>query len=92
MPDPKLWQYYKADAGAPIKEKILKVFSNMRLATKSDGPYTRSQADLKRRMGQDIQADDKGLVKIMNQVDDQLKEVARGAELWSFLNIYKMQN
>jgi hypothetical protein len=81
LPDPKLWQYYKADAGAPIKEKILKVFSNMRLATKSDGPYTRSQADLKRRMGQDIQADDKGLVKIMNQVDDQLKEVARGADV-----------
>ena len=81
LPDPKLWQYYKAEAGAPIKEKILKIFSDIRLATKSDGPYTRSQADLYRRMGQDIQADDKGIVKIMNQMDDQFKEIAKGGDI-----------
>ena len=81
LPDPKLWQYYKAEAGAPIKEKVLKIFSDIRLATKSDGPYTRSQADLYRRMGQDIQGDDKSLVKIMNQIDDQFKEVAKGGDI-----------
>lgn len=81
LPDPKLWQYYKAEAGAPILERVLKIFSDMRLATKSDGPYTRSQADMYRRMGQDIQADDKGLVKIMNQIDNQFKEVAKGGDI-----------
>ena len=81
LPDPKLWQYYKAEAGAPIKERVLKIFSDMRLATKSDGPYTRSQSDLYRRMGQDIQADDKGIVKIMNQMDNQFKEIAKGGDI-----------
>ena len=81
LPDPKLWKYYKAEAGAPIKERVLKIFSDMRLATKSDGPYTRSQSDMYRRMGQDIQGDDKGLVKIMNQIDDQFKEVAKGGDI-----------
>jgi len=81
LPDPKLWQYYKAEAGAPIKEKVLKILSDMRLATKSDGPYTRSQSDLYRRMGQDIQADDKGIVKIINQMDDHFKEIAKGGDI-----------
>ena len=81
LPDPKLWKYYKAEAGAPIKEKILKILSDMRLATKSDGPFMINQAEMKRALGQNIQADDKGIVKIMNQVDDQFKEIAKGGDI-----------
>ena len=69
IPDPKDWKYYSTNASAPLKERILKRIDNIKNAFKSDGPLSASDADKLRNYENAVQADEKGLVKIMNQVD-----------------------
>jgi hypothetical protein len=81
IPDPKEWINYSTNASAPLKERILKRIDNIKNAFKSDGPLTASQAEELRNYQNAVQSDEKGLVKIMNQVDNQFKEIAKGADV-----------
>jgi len=81
IPDPKDWKFYSTDANAPLKERLLKKLDNVKNAFKSDGPISISQAEDLRTYENLVQKDEKGLVKIMNQIDDQFKEIAKGADL-----------
>jgi hypothetical protein len=81
LPDPKKWEYYKNEPGAPIKERILKYIDDTKKSLQSDGYYTSSQAEMQRRMTQAIQTKDKSVTKVMNQLDSQFKEIAKGADV-----------
>ena len=81
LPDPKLWKFYGTDANATLKEKLLKKIDNAKNALKSDGPISTSQAEDLRAWENTVQASEKGLVKIMNQIDNQFKEIAKGADI-----------
>ena len=64
-----------------MKERLLKKLDNVKNAFKSDGPISISQAEDLRTYENLVQKDEKGLVKIMNHIDDQFKEIAKGADL-----------
>ena len=81
IPDPKDWKFYSTDMNAPFKERLLKRLDNYKNAFKSDGPLSISQADELRKVEGFVQRDEKGLVKIMNQIDNQFKEIAKGADV-----------
>ena len=81
IPDPKDWKFYSTDMNAPFKEKLLKRLDNYKNAFKSDGPLSISQADELRKVEGLVQTDEKGLIKIMNQIDNQFKEIAKGADV-----------
>ena len=81
IPDPKDWKFYSTDMNAPFKERLLKRLDNYKNAFKSDGPLSISQADELRKVEGLVQTDEKGLVKIMNQIDNQFKEIAKGADV-----------
>ena len=81
LPDPKLWKFYGTEANATLKEKLLKKIDNAKNALKSDGPISASQAEDLRAWENTVQASEKGLVKIMNQIDNQFKEIAKGADI-----------
>jgi len=81
IPDPKDWKFYSTDMNAPFKERLLKRLDNYKNAFKSDGPLSISQADELRKVEGFVQRDEKGLVKIMNQIDNQFKEIAKGADI-----------
>ena len=81
LPDPKLWKFYGTEANATLKEKLLKKIDNAKNALKSDGPLSASQAEDLRAWENTVQASEKGLVKIMNQIDNQFKEIAKGADI-----------
>ena len=81
IPDPKNWKFYSTDMNAPFKERLLKRLDNYKNAFKSDGPLSISQADELRKVEGFVQRDEKGLVKIMNQIDNQFKEIAKGADI-----------
>jgi hypothetical protein len=81
IPDPKDWKFYSTDMNAPFKERLLKRLDNYKNAFKSDGPLSISQAEELRKVEGLVQTDEKGLVKIMNQIDNQFKEIAKGADV-----------
>ena len=81
IPDPKEWKFYSTSSNAPLLERLLKRFDNIKNAFKSDGPISASQADELRQYENLVQKDEKGLVKIMNQIDNQFKEIAKGADV-----------
>ena len=81
IPDPKDWKFYSTDMNAPFKERLLKRLDNYKNAFKSDGPLSISQSDELRKVEGFVQRDEKGLVKIMNQIDNQFKEIAKGADV-----------
>jgi hypothetical protein len=81
LPDSKEWKFYSTDSNAPLKEKILKRIDNVKNAFKSDGPISTSQADDLRKFENLVQADEKSLVKIMNGIDKNFKEIAKGADV-----------
>ena len=81
LPEPKLWKFYGTEANATLKEKLLKKIDNAKNALKSDGPISASQAEDLRAWENTVQASEKGLVKIMNQIDNQFKEIAKGADI-----------
>ena len=81
FPEPKLWKFYGTEANATLKEKLLKKIDNAKNALKSDGPISASQAEDLRAWENTVQASEKGLVKIMNQIDNQFKEIAKGADI-----------
>ena len=81
LPDPKLWKFYGTEANATLKEKLLKKIDNAKNALKSDGPLSASQAEDLRAWENTVQGSEKTLVKIMNQIDDQFKEIAKGADI-----------
>ena len=81
LPEPKLWKFYGTEANATLKEKLLKKIDNAKNALKSDGPLSVSQAEDLRAWENTVQGSEKTLVKIMNQIDDQFKEIAKGADI-----------
>lgn len=81
LPEPKKWKFYGTEANATLKEKLLKKIDNAKNALKSDGPLSASQAEDLRAWENTVQASEKGLVKIMNQIDNQFKEIAKGADI-----------
>ena len=81
LPDSKEWKFYSSDSNAPFKEKLLKRIDNVKNAFKSDGPLSTSQADDLRKFENLVQADEKSLVKIMNGIDKNFKEIAKGADV-----------
>jgi len=64
-----------------LKKRLLKRLDNYKNAFKSDGPLSISQAEELRKVEGLVQTDEKGLVKIMNQIDNQFKEIAKGADV-----------
>ena len=81
IPDPKDWKFYSTDSNTPLKERLLKKLDNAKNLFKSDGPLSISQAQELRNVEGLVQMSEKGLVKIMNQIDDQFKEIAKGADI-----------
>ena len=81
IPDPKDWKFYSVSPTAPLKERIFKRIDNIINAFKSDGPLSGSQAQELRNYENAVQADEKSLVKLMNRIDSDFKEVAKGADL-----------
>ncbi len=81
LPEVKDWKFYSTDANAPLKERLLKRLDNIKNAFRSPGPLSDSMAVELRRYENLVQRDEKGLVKIMNQIDDQFKEIAKGADV-----------
>ncbi len=81
LPPVKDWKFYSTDANAPLKERLLKRLDNIKNAFRSPGPLSDSMAVELRKYENLVQKDEKGLVKIMNQIDDQFKEIAKGADV-----------
>ena len=81
IPEPKDWKFYSTNSNAPLKERLLKRLDNAKNLFKSDGPLSISQAEELRNVEGLVQMSEKGLVKIMNQIDDQFKEIAKGADI-----------
>jgi len=81
IPDPENWKFYSTDMNAPFKERLLKKLDNAKNLFKSDGPLSISQAEELRKVEGFVQRDEKGLVKVMNQIDNQFKEIAKGADI-----------
>ena len=81
IPDPKEWKFYDSSPNAPLQERLLKRLDNIKNAFKSDGPLSISQAEDLRKYENLVQKDEKTLVKLMNGIDKQFKEIAKGADI-----------
>ncbi len=81
IPDPKDWKNYSIAPTAPFKERFFKKLDNVKNAFKSDGALSASQAEEYRKFENAVQGEEKGLVKVMNQIDGQFKEIAKGADV-----------
>lgn len=81
IPNPEDWKYYSVSPTAPFKERFFKKLDNVKNAFKSDGALSVSQADELRKYENLVQSQEKGLVKVMNQIDSQFKEIAKGADV-----------
>jgi len=81
IPDPKDWKNYSIAPTAPFKERFFKKLDNVKNAFKSDGALSASQAEEYRKFENAVQAEEKTLVKVMNQIDGQFKEIAKGADV-----------
>ena len=81
IPDPKDWKFYSLSPTAPLKERFFKKLDNYKNALRSPGPLSDSMADELRGVESLVQKDEKVLVKLMNGIDDQFKEIAKGADI-----------
>jgi hypothetical protein len=79
LPDPKMWKFYPTNSNASFKEKLLKRIDNFKNLFTDVLPT--SQADELRKFETSVQADEKSIVKIMNGIDKNFKEIAKGADI-----------
>ena len=81
IPDPKEWKFYSPEPTAPFKERFFLKLDKFKNQFTSSGPLSVGAADDLAKFQNAVQAEEKSIVKIMNGIDKDFKNIAEGAEI-----------
>lgn len=76
IPEAKDWKFFSANPNAPLKDRLFAKLNKYKNALDSDGPLDFEGAELLRRSENLRQMDEKALIKLMDRIDTNLKDLA----------------
>ena len=76
IPKADSWKFLSASPNAPLKNRFLKKIDRVKNIFKSGGPLDAESADLLRRSGNLVNADERALIKLMDDIDKNFKDIA----------------
>ena len=76
IPKAEDWKNYSANPNAPLKDKLFAKFNKWKNSLDSDGPLDFEAMDLLRRSENIRQMDEKTLIRLMDQIDKNFKDLA----------------
>ena len=76
IPEADSWKFLSDSPNAPFKERALKKLDNYKNILKSTGPLDVESKRLLEKVGYQVNRDEKTLIKLMNDIDNQFKDIA----------------
>ena len=76
IPETDSWKFLSDSPNAPFKERALKKLDNYKNILKSTGPLDVESKRLLEKVGYQVNRDEKTLIKLMNDIDNQFKDIA----------------
>ena len=76
IPKADSWKFLSDSPNAPFKERALKKLDNYKNLLKSTGPLDVESKRLLEKVGYQVNRDEKTLIKLMNDIDNQFKDIA----------------
>ena len=76
IPKADSWKFLSSSPNAPLKERLAKKLDNIKNVFKSGGPLDTESAELLRKSGNLVNADERALIKLMNDIDKNFKDIA----------------
>jgi len=76
IPRADSWKFLSSSPNAPLKDRLLKKLDNIKNVFKSTGPLDVESRRLLEKSGNYVNADEKELIKLMNDIDKNFKDIA----------------
>jgi len=76
IPKADSWKFLSSSPNAPLKERLAKKLDNIKNVFKSGGPLDTESAELLRKSGNLVNADERALIKLMDDIDKNFKDIA----------------
>ena len=76
IPKADSWKFLSKSPNAPLKDRMLKRLDNFKNLFKSPGPLNVESKRLLEQVGYKVNRDEKALIKLMNDIDNQFKDIA----------------
>ena len=76
IPKADSWKFLSSSPNAPLKDRLLKKLDNIKNVFKSTGPLDVESRRLLEKSGNYVNADEKELIKLMNDIDKNFKDIA----------------
>ena len=76
IPETDSWKFLSDSPNAPLRERFFKKLDNYKNILKSTGPLDVESKRLLEKVGYQVNRDEKALIKLMNDIDDQFKDIA----------------
>ena len=76
IPKADSWKFLSSSPNAPLKDRLFKKLDNIKNVFKSGGPLDTESAELLRKSGNLVNADERALIKLMDDIDKNFKDIA----------------
>ena len=76
IPETDSWKFLSDSPNAPLRERFFKKLDNYKNILKSTGPLDVESKRLLEKVGYQVNRDEKTLIKLMNDIDNQFKDIA----------------
>ena len=76
IPRADSWKFLSSSPNAPLKDRLLKKLDNIKNVFKSTGPLDVESRRLLEKSGNYVNADEKELIKLMDDIDKNFKDIA----------------
>lgn len=76
IPKADSWKFLSSSPNAPLKDRLLKKLDNIKNVFKSTGPLDVESRRLLEKSGTYVNADEKELIKLMDDIDKNFKDIA----------------
>ena len=76
IPEADSWKFLSDSPNAPLRERFFKKLDNYKNILKSTGPLDVESKRLLEKVGYQVNRDEKTLIKLMNDIDNQFKDIA----------------
>ena len=76
IPKADSWKFLSSSPNAPLKDRLLKKLDNIKNVFKSTGPLDVESRRLLEKSGTFVNADEKELIKLMDDIDKNFKDIA----------------
>jgi hypothetical protein len=76
IPKADSWKFLSSSPNAPLKDRLFKKLDSIINVFKSGGPLDAESAELLRKSGNLVNADERALIKLMDDIDKNFKDIA----------------